>query len=597
MRVVKSAVRYKTSGKNEHVIVRGTLIVLALVVLVVVALSWTDRTAIIDVDTTLLRPPQFLDVSTTTISPVVVAAATVVVDTDSTNLHHHTSTRSSDDEPLLVGTKPFELPPVVAVKTTNKTPLYIITPTSRPSLLTRSIFHVLPLQECFDLHWVIVHSVHNNANAHLHQSTGPIFRNVVFWITEIFTHHPASSFGNHERNVGMERVVQMANRRNNSNGLVYFLDDDNTLPIELCQDEHIRAILSTNNLYYADQYSCGTMRLDSSNYSTAWQTDPTSFSLSDQMDTGNWLTPVWLLQHVSDDIHWELQDYAADSKFFTQLLHALLALDHGHDDRIVRLESVKFHYNELTHCKLNPPWYHDEAVQSLASYQSLLQEMQTVREALPVEEKMDRAEVTLHDYVHLVHVLRSSLIPARATATYVEIGVWKGATSLFMSRHPQATNVVGIDTFPLPKQREEAEAYRRVLQGNGTIHWIQKDSRNAMQELQARLNGSQIDILLIDGDRSEHGVRSDFERYMPLVSEGGFIVFDDFLESQQAAGVRYAVLRLIQQGRINQNDYNIIGSVENVEGAGPVMMKNDHVYEWQTMASNEFVIQKRVSKR
>ncbi len=114
-------------------------------------------------------------------------------------------------------------------------------------------------------------------------------------ITKVFTHHPESTHGNQERNVGMERVMQLADRHNNdshnSNGLVYFLEDDNTLFMELCQDD-VRAILSTNNnVYYADQYSCGEMRLPSSNFSKEWQTDPTSFSLSDKMDTGNWRTP------------------------------------------------------------------------------------------------------------------------------------------------------------------------------------------------------------------------------------------------------------------------------------------------------------------
>ncbi len=51
--------------------------------------------------------------------------------------------------------------------------------------------------------------------------------------------------------------------------------------------------------------------------------------------------------------------------------------------------------------------------------------MPTVRGTLPVDDKMDRAEVTrfMTTNVHLVHyVLRSSLDPARTTATHVEIG-------------------------------------------------------------------------------------------------------------------------------------------------------------------------------
>ena len=290
MRAAKSSGRYKIRNQKAQVMLPiATLVVLV----VLVALQFTDKSAIVGIETMVL--PSFQ----------------------------------------------------------KKIPLYIITPTSRPSLLTRSIFHVLPFQECFDLHWVIVHSV---ADAHLRQSTVPVVRNESFsWIEEIFTYHPKSTHGNHERNIGIEHVIQLANSHNNSNGLVYFLDDDNTLPVELCQED-VRAILSNNNMYYADQYSCGKLRLSSSNYEKEWQKNPKNFSLFAQIDTGNWLTPVWLLQQVSGDIRWELKDYASDSKFFTQLIHALLTLDHGQDDRIVRLESVKFHYNELTNtdCPLLP---------------------------------------------------------------------------------------------------------------------------------------------------------------------------------------------------------------------------------------------------
>ncbi len=40
---------------------------------------------------------------------------------------------------------------------------------------------------------------------------------------------------------------------------------------------------------------------------------------------------------------------------------------------------------------------------------------------------------------------------------------------------------------------------------------------------------------------SEHGATSDFERYVPLVSPGGFMVGDGFLES--GAGVSFAVFK------------------------------------------------------
>ena len=561
--------------------------VLSFVVLVVlVAIQFTGRTT---VKPTVWQQeaPKFQSETTDVISPPV----------DSTDLRHGPSmskATSLSDVPLELETKPPAPDfPQETAETKRATPLYIITYSSRPSLLTRSISYVLPFVQCFDLHWVIVHSV---ADAHLRQTTGPLFRNVFPWITEIFTFQEDSAHGHHERNVGIDHVIQMAANdiHNNGSGLIYFMDDDNTLSMDLCRDD-TRAMLSTNKMYYADQYSCGQVRLNTTELSTKWET-----GLVGSVDKGSWLTPVWLLRHNTTGsdkggIRWHTNHDSADGLFFSEIVRTLLALpeDEGKDERIVRLESVKFHYNELITCTPQPPWTEDQARQSLESYHSLVKEMQTVRESLSNDEKADRAEVTFHDYVHLVHVLRSSLVPARTMATYVEIGVWKGATSIFMSRHPQATKVVGIDGFFFEKQREEAEGYRKALQGNVSIQWIKSDSRIAVPELQTRLNGSTIDILLIDGDHSEPGARTDFERYMPLVSHGGYIVFDDFFDYQFSAGVRFAVLRMIQEGRINLNDFDIFGSVENIEGAGPVFVKDDNFYDWQKLASNEFILRKR----
>jgi hypothetical protein len=163
-----------------------------------------------------------------------------------------------------------------------------------------------------------------------------------------------------------------------------------------------------------------------------------------------------------------------------------------------------------------------------------------------------------------------------------------------MSRHPLTTNVIGIDTFSLNQQWEEADQFRQRLKGHGDIHWIKNDSKWAIPDLQRQLNGKEIDILFIDGDHSVESVRMDFQLYTPFVSRGGFVVFDDFMDSSDGAGVREAVMQLIRDGEINMDVYDIIGSVPNIIGAGPILVNDPFYYDWQNISSNEYIIRKRV---
>ena len=40
--------------------------------------------------------------------------------------------------------------------------------------------------------------------------------------------------------------------------------------------------------------------------------------------------------------------------------------------------------------------------------------------------------------------------------------------------------------------------------------------------------GKKFDFLLVDGDHSEEGIKTDLDLYYPLVKEGGFAIFHDF---------------------------------------------------------------------
>ena len=212
----------------------------------------------------------------------------------------------------------------------------------------------------------------------------------------------------------------------------------------------------------------------------------------------------------------------------------------------------------------------------------------------------------LHEYAHILHVLRYLIVTTTTTmATYVEIGVGLGVTSIFMSRHPLLTHVYGVKRFhENPPPHDEAELYRQRLQGKGEIHWMTPHPNNStllaeLSELQTQLDGKPIDILFLANHHhpTVTSVKEDFELYAPLVADGGFIVFDNFLNTQTTPDVRQAIMELIRDGEIHLEQYEIIGSVHNSMGAGPVswMGCDDPYisYDWQSIASNEFIIRKR----
>jgi hypothetical protein len=63
-------------------------------------------------------------------------------------------------------------------------------------------------------------------------------------------------------------------------------------------------------------------------------------------------------------------------------------------------------------------------------------------------------------------------------------------------------------------------------------------------------------------------VREIFAAYEPFVGSGGYIIFDAFMNSMSAAGVREAVWWMIDHGIIHHHKYEVIGTILNIAGAG-----------------------------
>lgn len=120
--------------------------------------------------------------------------------------------------------------------------------------------------------------------------------------------------------------------------------------------------------------------------------------------------------------------------------------------------------------------------------------------------------------------------------TVCEIGTARGGTYYVWTRSLDATNYLSIDLpggrFGGGHSRRRAEFLAGVCRRPGIEQaFLRGDSHSpeTVRHLDERLD-SPIDFLFIDGDHTYEGVKDDFERYSPFVSEGGLIAFHDIVD-------------------------------------------------------------------
>jgi cephalosporin hydroxylase len=139
------------------------------------------------------------------------------------------------------------------------------------------------------------------------------------------------------------------------------------------------------------------------------------------------------------------------------------------------------------------------------------------------------------ELAQLLRLVRSS----RMDCT-VEIGTAQGGTLYALCRaSSRSALIVSID---LPGGefgggydevgKATIQTYARAQQ---RIHFLQADSHapDTRENLVRVLDGRSIDFLMIDGDHTYSGVKSDFEMYAPLVRRGGLIGFHDIVHHDQ----------------------------------------------------------------
>ena len=137
----------------------------------------------------------------------------------------------------------------------------------------------------------------------------------------------------------------------------------------------------------------------------------------------------------------------------------------------------------------------------------------------------------------------------------VEIGIYEGASSCFWSdfymSHPES-RLISIDPFTgsdehhaKPENYPELAQIELTARGNiaksdnaAKIEIVKGCSWDVFPELNRRFGGEPwIDVLYIDGAHDSASVARDTTLYVPMVKEGGIVIFDDYGHPDVRRGV------------------------------------------------------------
>ncbi len=181
---------------------------------------------------------------------------------------------------------------------------------------------------------------------------------------------------------------------------------------------------------------------------------------------------------------------------------------------------------------------------------------------LPEELAMPRRELSFHDHVKSLGYLCWLLEHNKVAGDIIEIGVWKGKSTLFMNEICQhKRRMISIDPMELPNQENELRFYHERLFPQ--VNLVRGYSELSIERVLAFK--PQTVLLHIDGGHEGRHVLVDFLLYAPTVVSGGFIVFDDYRDWQYSPEVGPAVDLLRAGGYFK--GFDVIGSLPGFENS------------------------------
>jgi len=179
-------------------------------------------------------------------------------------------------------------------------------------------------------------------------------------------------------------------------------------------------------------------------------------------------------------------------------------------------------------------------------------------------------ERNFHEATHILYDIRTMLGDRRVK--YLEIGSYTGVSSSLMLKHPFSTFVTGVDPCVLPLTHFKGEASQEETIRKNLLAGESKESCDLTSlwrlqrgfSPQALPRKESFDIIFIDGDHSAEGVWSDYNHTLGLLRPGGFMVFDDYIDSKHSPAVRPSVDKIA-----SSTDLVPIGTPPDVHGIHP----------------------------
>jgi cephalosporin hydroxylase len=120
------------------------------------------------------------------------------------------------------------------------------------------------------------------------------------------------------------------------------------------------------------------------------------------------------------------------------------------------------------------------------------------------------------------------VLAKEAPSVFVEVGsLFGGSLYIYAGCCAPGATIISVD---IGQEREALQrAVAKLCEEGYDAHFVEGRSEDpaTIQAVRSILDGRGIDLLHIDGDHTEEGVRRDWENYRPMVREGGVVMFHD----------------------------------------------------------------------
>lgn len=168
-----------------------------------------------------------------------------------------------------------------------------------------------------------------------------------------------------------------------------------------------------------------------------------------------------------------------------------------------------------------------------------------------------------HEHTHILYDIVTLLGLDGRKVDYLEIGSYIGSSACLVEQNTYTSSITCIEAR---KDFSEIVIDNLKKLNKHNIQYLDVHNyRSTDPNVLNLINLQSFDLIFIDGDHSYNGVMNDFNNYIGLLKKGGYMVFDDYLDSKYSPGVKPAVDDIVIQ--LSNTEFEIIGTPLNYQNA------------------------------